>query len=267
MKHRGAVWKHDVTERRQQHIKCTLTCISRRHKKKGLQTATLSHSTARHGTARHETLKHNRDGSLTSPERIIRLEALRMRHFVTHNCRINLLLHSRNSQSWRSESFIILQYVTENDCTWRGLLAAPVQGQNVPCRFATFEKNNFGLMRREIMVNVKVPRNRAEGSEGVALLSLDLGARRVGRSSPSPGRFPTPGKTRYPLYRRLGRAPGPVWTCAKNLDPTGIRSPDRPARSQSLYPLSYPGPHRGIILRFNFLGYGTMCFWLWTVMF
>ena len=28
--------------------------------------------------------------------------------------------------------------------------------------------------------------------------------------------------------------PGPVWTGAENLDPTGIRSPDRPARSQSL---------------------------------
>jgi hypothetical protein len=27
--------------------------------------------------------------------------------------------------------------------------------------------------------------------------------------------------------------PGPVWTGAKNFVPTGIRSPDRPARSQS----------------------------------
>ena len=35
-------------------------------------------------------------------------------------------------------------------------------------------------------------------------------------------------------------APGPVWTGAENLTPTGIRSPDRPARSQSLYQLSYP---------------------------
>jgi hypothetical protein len=31
----------------------------------------------------------------------------------------------------------------------------------------------------------------------------------------------------------------PVWTGAQNLTPTGIRSPDRPARSQSLYGLSY----------------------------
>ena len=29
-------------------------------------------------------------------------------------------------------------------------------------------------------------------------------------------------------------APGPVWTVAENLAPTGIRSPDRPARSESL---------------------------------
>jgi hypothetical protein len=32
------------------------------------------------------------------------------------------------------------------------------------------------------------------------------------------------------------------WTCAENLAPTGIRSPDRPARSESLYRLTYPGP-------------------------
>jgi hypothetical protein len=29
---------------------------------------------------------------------------------------------------------------------------------------------------------------------------------------------------------------------AENLAPTGIRSPDLPACSESLYPLSYPGP-------------------------
>jgi hypothetical protein len=35
---------------------------------------------------------------------------------------------------------------------------------------------------------------------------------------------------------------GPVWTGAENLAPTGIQSPDRPARSESLYRLSYPDP-------------------------
>jgi hypothetical protein len=48
----------------------------------------------------------------------------------------------------------------------------------------------------------------------------------------------TPGKTRYPLYRRLGGHQG-----ADNLVPTGIRSPDRPSRSESLYRLNYRGTH------------------------
>jgi len=33
-----------------------------------------------------------------------------------------------------------------------------------------------------------------------------------------------------------------VWTGAENLAPTGIRSPDCPARSESIYGLSYRGP-------------------------
>ena len=37
-----------------------------------------------------------------------------------------------------------------------------------------------------------------------------------------------------------GWAPEPVWTGAENLAPAGIRSPDRLARSKSLYRLSYP---------------------------
>jgi hypothetical protein len=45
-----------------------------------------------------------------------------------------------------------------------------------------------------------------------------------------------------PIAQQAGWAPGPVWTGAENLAPTGIRSPDRPARSQSLYRPSY-NPH------------------------
>jgi hypothetical protein len=36
-----------------------------------------------------------------------------------------------------------------------------------------------------------------------------------------------------------GWAPGTAWTGAENLVPTGIRSSDRPARSESLYRLRY----------------------------
>ena len=47
-----------------------------------------------------------------------------------------------------------------------------------------------------------------------------------------------------PIVQEAGWAPGPVWTGAEELAPTGIRSPDREARSESLYRLSYPGPPR-----------------------
>jgi len=42
--------------------------------------------------------------------------------------------------------------------------------------------------------------------------------------------------------QEAGWTPGSVWTGAENLAATGIRSPDRPARSQSLYRLSCRGP-------------------------
>jgi len=43
-----------------------------------------------------------------------------------------------------------------------------------------------------------------------------------------------PGKDPVPIVQEAGWAPGPVWIIAENLAPTGIRSPDRPARSQSM---------------------------------
>ena len=46
-----------------------------------------------------------------------------------------------------------------------------------------------------------------------------------------------------PIVRVAGWAPVPVWSGAEDLAPTGIRSADRPARSESLYQLSYSGPH------------------------
>ena len=54
-----------------------------------------------------------------------------------------------------------------------------------------------------------------------------------------------PGKTRYPLYRRLGGPQGRSGRVRKISPPTGIRSPDRPARSESLYRLLYPNHLRG----------------------
>jgi len=60
--------------------------------------------------------------------------------------------------------------------------------------------------------------------------------------------------TPRPLY--LWERPGThciegwVWAGVENLAPTGIRSPDRPARSESLFRLSFPDPHL-YILRYD----------------
>ena len=44
-----------------------------------------------------------------------------------------------------------------------------------------------------------------------------------------------------PIVQGTVSSPGPIWTSAENLAPTGIRSPGRPALSESLYRLNYPG--------------------------
>jgi hypothetical protein len=48
-------------------------------------------------------------------------------------------------------------------------------------------------------------------------------------STPRSGHF-TPGNEAVSIVKEAGWTPGPVWTGAENLAPTGIRSPDRPAR-------------------------------------
>ena len=76
-----------------------------------------------------------------------------------------------------------------------------------------------------------------------SLISVQDG---VGGQSHAPAALP-PGKTRYPEYRReVGWASGPVWNGAENLAPDGIRSPDRPGCSESLYRLRprYPSIFR-----------------------
>jgi hypothetical protein len=63
----------------------------------------------------------------------------------------------------------------------------------------------------------------------------------VGSQQHAPVRF-TPGKDPVSIVQEDGWAPRLLWTGAENLAPNGIRSPDRPARSESLYRLRYPGP-------------------------
>ena len=52
----------------------------------------------------------------------------------------------------------------------------------------------------------------------------------------------TLGKDPVPIAQEAVWAPGPVWTGAENLALTGIRSPDRPARSSVAIPTEVLGP-------------------------
>ena len=82
-----------------------------------------------------------------------------------------------------------------------------------------------------------LPRTGHEGPEGEQMysftLSLTSALDGVGGQSQAPAALP-PGKSRYPLYRRLCGPRGGL-EGVENLVPTGIRSPDRPSRSESLY--------------------------------
>jgi hypothetical protein len=66
----------------------------------------------------------------------------------------------------------------------------------------------------------------------------------------------SPGKTRYPLYRGLGGPQGRSGQVWKISAPTGARFPERPALSESLYRLSYPGPLDNSSIKMN-----MECWW------
>ena len=63
----------------------------------------------------------------------------------------------------------------------------------------------------------------------------------VGGQRHVPAALP-PGKDLVPIVQESGWAIEPVRTGAEDLARTGIRSPDRPSRSETLYRLSYRSP-------------------------
>ena len=74
---------------------------------------------------------------------------------------------------------------------------------------------------------------------GIALLFHDRGTRRGWVVSSKPLPHFTPGKDPVPILQEAGWSPGPVWTGGKSRTHRDS-IPDRPARSQSIYRLSYP---------------------------
>ena len=88
---------------------------------------------------------------------------------------------------------------------------------------------------------------------GVALLFHDRGTRKVEWSAARPGRTLSPGKIRYPFYRRLGGFQGPVWTDGK-FRPHRDSIPDLQAHSSVSIPTELPGPLiNGVLTNFSVL--------------
>jgi hypothetical protein len=84
------------------------------------------------------------------------------------------------------------------------------------------------------------PPRAQRGSSGIAVLIFDFGTRRGWVVSTTPRPLYPPGKTRYPLYRRLGWPQGRSGRVRKISPP--LRFDPRTVKpvAQSLYRLSYP---------------------------
>ena len=83
-------------------------------------------------------------------------------------------------------------------------------------------------------------RTAHRGSRGIALLFHDHGTRRGWGVSVTPRPLFTPGKDPVPVVQETEWAPGPNWTGAENLAPTGFDPRIVLSVAQSLYRLSYP---------------------------
>jgi hypothetical protein len=92
-----------------------------------------------------------------------------------------------------------------------------------------------------------MPMLAQRGGGGIAPTHPNLGTGMGELSTPRPGCF-THGKYPVPNVQEAGWALGPI---LKMSPPTGIKSPDRPARSESLYRIRCPGIYTVPCLKYS----------------
>ena len=83
-----------------------------------------------------------------------------------------------------------------------------------------------------------------KGSRGIALLFLGPRHQMGWVIDATPRPFYPRERDPVPIAQEAVWAPGSIRTGAENLDPFGIRSPDRTACSELLYRLCYSGPQK-----------------------
>jgi hypothetical protein len=124
-------------------------------------------------------------------------------------------------------------------------------GNSYNCFSILSEIDNIG---RDDVDKVKVhPITCHEDTEGEygcnSTLSLTSALDGGGWSMPRPGRFTPAEETRYPLYRRLCGPQGRSGWVLKTSPPSGILTPKRPTRIESLSRLRYPGAPKDYVER------------------
>jgi len=112
--------------------------------------------------------------------------------------------------------YIVMEFVLSCGCIFIQSVIAPLK--------ANFSRYLPGVTQRVV--------------RGTALLFHDRGTRRGWVVSSTPRPHFTPGKDPVHILQEAGLAPGPDWTGGKSR-PHRDSIQDRPARSQSLYRLSY----------------------------
>ena len=123
------------------------------------------------------------------------------------------------------------------------------------CTFLIIPLGNYGMFHIYCLISLSLlcdrwtlvhalrlctGRTAHRRSRGIALLFVEHCTRRGWGISVTPRPLFPLGKDPVPILQEAGWALGSVWMGAESLAPTGIRSPDRQACSQSLYRPRYP---------------------------
>jgi hypothetical protein len=165
----------------------------------------------------------------------VRFDKLAVRRLVRKFLRIllNQAVYYHNLLIYKTKQILLLHTQSFVGATCFGMFMPSSGSSNTKFQVKSSEVSSYYR-----------PRGPRRESRGIVLrFSLNLGTLDGGEWSTSrPGRL-YPGKDPVRIVQVVGWVSEPVWRGAENIAPTGIPSPDLPARSESPYRLCHPGSH------------------------